>query len=287
VPVALPIVGGFALGLAARGLFQHRFDVLFRANQACGLGLLALLAGWCFKGGSGSVGALGVLLAAQLVAVLLAARLFRGRADGPLLAFALYGNPSFWAVPVAAALLGPRAAVIMVAYDMLTQPRLAVAIRLMRARAPVEQPRRTLLTEYAPVGAAVCGLLLGQVVAAPAGMPDVVAALGVTMAAAGALLLGLAWPRRPWAGRRELRDALPVLALHLSLVPGVMLGAALAGLAVPAGAWFLAFGPLPLSLLSFARLYGYSTRLAASALALSLGTAVALLPVAFWLAGHA
>ncbi|MEY2533543.1 MAG: hypothetical protein QOF29_1453, partial [bacterium] len=41
---------------------------------------------------------------------------------------------------------------------------------------------------------------------------------------------------------------------------------------------------VPLSMLAFARLYGYSSRLAACALSVSMAIAVALLPLAVWLA---
>jgi hypothetical protein len=48
--------------------------------------------------------------------------------------------------------------------------------------------------------------------------------------------------------------------------------------------WILALGPLPLSVVSFAQLYGYSARVAATGLALSMGVAIALLPLALTLA---
>jgi hypothetical protein len=54
---------------------------------------------------------------------------------------------------------------------------------------------------------------------------------------------------------------------------------------LPGAAWILAFGPLPVSIVAFARLYGYSTRTAATGLALSIVAALALLPVAAALGG--
>jgi hypothetical protein len=64
------------------------------------------------------------------------------------------------------------------------------------------------------------------------------------------------------------------------VLPGWLLIAALAGVDVPAGAWVLALGPLPLASLLFARLYGYSARFAAAGLVISAALATALLPLA-------
>ena len=74
------------------------------------------------------------------------------------------------------------------------------------------------------------------------------------------------------------------LALHLTLVPAVLAVATLAGVQLPGAIWFLALGPLPTSLVSFAQLYGYSTRVAATGLAVSFVSASALFPVALSLA---
>src|SRR3954453_20724130 len=64
--------------------------------------------GLVVPGGVGDVLALVVLLAAQVTAVLLGALLCRRRRARPLLAFGLYGNPTMWALPIAAAAFGPR-----------------------------------------------------------------------------------------------------------------------------------------------------------------------------------
>jgi predicted permease len=271
------------LGIGARRRLRRHFDVLFRIQFAVGLGLLATLSGWSFDLNVDNLAAIAVLLAAQLGAVSLAARLFRDRGDGPLLAFGMYGNPTFWSLPVATATLGARAAVFLVAYDMLTQPRIGVALRLMRARAPRDQSRRTAFADYAPTAGAVLGLLLGVVVPAPPAASSVVAGLGIAIALFGSLLLGVAWPRS-WAGRPEAALTLRGLALHLTFVPGVLLAATLAGLRLPGVVWLLALGPLPTSIVSFARLYGYSTRVAATGLVVSLVVAAALLPVALSIA---
>jgi hypothetical protein len=112
----------------------------------------------------------------------------------------------------------------------------------------------------------------------------IVTVLGIAMAFVGALLLGVAWPRE-WYGACATRVSLRGLALHLTFVPAVLGVVALLGLQLPGAAWILAFGPLPVSIVAFARLYGYSTRMAATGLALSFATALALLPVAVTLGG--
>jgi hypothetical protein len=284
VAFTLPILGGFALGLAARRAWQRHFALVFRLNTAAGLAVLALLAGWSFDGGAGGLAVLGVILAAQLAAVVFGAWVFRRHADAPLLSFALYGNPSFWAVPVSAALFGPRAAVVIATYDMLTQPRVAGVVRFMRRRAPIPQAARTGLVDYAPTACAVAGLALGHVAPAPDVIAQIVVVLGTALAVVGAMLLGLGWPQGGWLGRPERTIVGRLLAVHLTVVPALLGLAAVAGVDVPAAAWILALGPVPLSMLSFARLYGYSSRLAACALATSMAVALALLPVAVWVA---
>jgi hypothetical protein len=285
VPIALSLVGGFAVGLAFRAWLQRFFAVAFRTQFALGLGTLAVLAGWSFDGSVGDVAALGLLLVAQVTAVLLGSWVFRRRREGPMLAFGLYGNPTMWSLPIAAATLGARAAVVLAAYDMLTMPRIALGVRLLRGRAPIPQRPRTALTDYAPMAGAVAGVLLGRFVPAPDTIPDVVGIAGTVLAASSAVLLGVAWPRGRWTGRAEVGLTLRALALHLTFVPAVLGAAALLGLAIPPALWILVLGPFPMATLSFARLYGYSATQAATGLALSMGVAVALLPLALALGG--
>jgi hypothetical protein len=285
VLVLVPILAGFSVGLAARSLLQGHFAVVFRA-KTLGIAVVAFLAGWSFEGAPGSLAGLGVLLAAQVGAVLVGAWVFRARRDGPLLTFALYGNAGFWSVPVAGATLGTRAAVVLAAYDMLTQPRMAITLRLMRSRAPIPQPGGTAFVDYAPMAMAVAGLLVGRFLPVPAGVPQLVVVLATVLSVVAAVVVGVAWPSQARPARPQLALAARAIALHLALVPGVLLAASLGGLQVPAGAWILALGPLPVSLLSFARLYGYSARLAVCALAGSVALALALLPLAVWLGEH-
>ena len=283
VTAALPLFGAFVLGLSARRWLQRHIRILFRLHLAGGIGLLSVLAGWSFEVSVRNVAAIGVLLFAQVTAVTVAARLFARRTDGALMAFWMYGNPTFWTAPVAAATIGADAAVFVIAYDMLTQPRIALGVRYLRLKAPRPQSRRTALADYAPTYAAVAGLALGQVVAAPEIVDTIVAGLGFLMAAVGALLLGVAWPRR-WIGKPHVLNALQGLAVHYTLVPAVLLAATVAGVHLPGAGWILAFGPIPTSIVPFAQLYGYSPRTAATGLALSVTAALLLLPLSLTLA---
>ncbi len=271
------------LGLGARRWLQRHIALLVRAQLAGGVGALAVLAGWSFELSVRNLAALAVLLVAQLTALTVASRLFRRRTDHALIAFWMFGNPSFWTAPVAVATLGAQAAVFIVAYDMLTQPRIALGVRLLRRHARVPQARGTALADYAPTIGAFSGLLLGRLVAAPDVIATLVAGLAVAMSAVGALLLGVAWPKR-WIGRPQIALSMRGLALHLTLVPAILAAATLAGIDLPGAAWLLALGPIPLSVVSFAQLYGYSPRTAATALVLSLAAATALLPLALMLA---
>jgi hypothetical protein len=283
VTVALPLFGAFVVGLGARRWLQRHIALLVRAQLAGGIGALAVLSGWSFELNVRNLTAIAVLLGGQLTALTVASRIFRRRTDHALIAFWMFGNPSFWTAPVAVATLGAKAAVFIVAYDMLTQPRIALGVRLLRRHARVPQARGTALADYAPTIGAFAGLLLGRFATAPDLVATLVAGLAVAMSAVGALLLGVAWPKR-WIGRPQVAISARGLALHLTLVPAILAIATLAGVDLPGAAWLLALGPIPLSVVSFAQLYGYSPRTAATALALSLAAAVALLPLALTLA---
>ena len=280
MPVALSLAGGFAVGFALRAWLQRYFAVAFRTQFALGMGSLAVLAGWAYRGGVGDVAALALLLAAQVAAVFGGAWLFRRRREGPMLAFGMYGNPTMWSLPIAAAAFGPRAAIVLTAYDMITMPRIALGVRLLRSRAPIPQAPKTALTDYAPMAGAVAGLILARFVEAPDAIPGVVTVFGTVLAASSAMLLGVAWPRGRWLKRHELGLSAKALALHLTFVPGVLLAASLLGLAIPAALWVLVLGPFPMATLSFSRLYGFSSCQAATGLGLSTASAVLLLPLA-------
>jgi hypothetical protein len=284
VAAAIPLFGAFVVGLGARRWLQRHIPLLFRMQLAGGIGVLSVLAGWSFDVSVRNVAAIGVLLAAQLTSVSVAARLFRGRTDGPLISFWMYGNPTFWTAPVAAATLGAEAAVFVIAYDMLTQARIAVGVKYLRRRAPKSQSARTALADYAPSIGAVTGLAVGSVLTAPDVVDTLVAGLGIVMAGVGFLLLGVSWPKR-WIGRPQVLMTLRGLSLHYTIVPSILALATLAGVDLPGAVWLLAFGPIPTSVVSFAQVYGYSPKTAATGLAISIGAAIMLLPLSVTLAG--
>jgi predicted permease len=196
----------------------------------------------------------------------------------------MYGNPTFWTAPVAAATLGAEAAVFVIAFDMLTQARIAVGVKYLRRRAPRSQSARTALADYAPSIGAVAGLAVGGVITAPAVVDTLVAALGIVMAGVGFLLLGVSWPKR-WIGRPQILMTLRGLSLHYTIVPSILGLATLAGVDLPGAVWLLAFGPIPTSVVSFAQVYGYSPKTAATGLAISIACAIVLLPLSLTLAG--
>jgi predicted permease len=277
---AASLLGAFVLGLGARSRLRRHFAVLFRMQFAGGLGALAVLAGWSFDVSVRNLAALAILLSAQLTAVLAAARVYRRREDGALVAFGMFGNPTYWALPVATATIGAHAAVFLVAYDMLTQPRIALGVKLMRRRAPQAQTPKTALTDYAPSAGALAGLVFGRFVAAPDAVETAVAILGFAVAITGTLLLGVAWPRERWLGGLELRRAAAGLAFYFTVTPALLGLATLAGAELPDAVWLLAFGPLPVSVVPFARLYGFDVATAATTFALSTLLAIVLLPLA-------
>jgi hypothetical protein len=284
VAAAIPLFGAFVVGLGVRRWLQRHISLLFRMQLAGGIGVLSVLAGWSFDVSVRNVAAIAILLVAQLTSVSVAARLFRGRTDGALLSFWMYGNPTFWTAPVAAATLGAEAAVFVIAYDMLTQARIAVGVKYLRRRAPKSQSARTALADYAPSIGAVAGLLAGQIFAAPDVVDTLVAGLGIVMAGVGFLLLGVSWPKR-WIGRPQVLMTLRGLSLNYTIVPSVLALATLAGVDLPGAVWLLAFGPIPTSVVSFAQVYGYSPKTAATGLAVSIGAAIVLLPLSVTLAG--
>jgi hypothetical protein len=284
VVAALPLFGAFVIGLGARRWLLAHISVLFRLQLGVGIGLLSVLAGWSFEVSVRNVSAMAILLGAQLTSFAVATRLFRRRTDGPLLAFWTVGNPTFWTAPVATATLGAEAAVFIIAYDMLTQARIALMVRFLRAGAPKEQSARTAIADYAPTIGALTGLLVGLLLPAPDVVDQLVAGLGITMAFTGFLLLGVSWPKR-WIGAPQVAMTGRALAVHLTIVPALLGLATLAGADLPPAVWLLALGPIPTSVVSFAQVYGYSPKTAATGLAISISVAIALLPISLALAG--
>ena len=91
------------------------------------------------------------------------------------------------------------------------------------------------------------------------------------MAGVGALLLGVAWPRALDRHAAGGDGAARAWRCTCTSCPRVLALATLAGIDLPGAVWILALGPIPTSVVSFARLYGYSPRTAATGLALSVG----------------
>jgi hypothetical protein len=60
--------------------------------------------------------------------------------------------------------------------------------------------------------------------------------------------------------------------------------ATVVGVDLPGAVWILALGPVPTSVVSFLRLYGYSPRLAAAGLSLGVGASLVLPPLRLTLA---
>ena len=143
-------------------------------------------------------------------------------------------------------------------------------VRFLRAGAPKEQSARTAIADYAPTIGALTGLIVGLALPAPDVVDHLVAGLGIAMALVGFLLLGVSWPKR-WIGRPQVAMTARTLAVHLTIVPALLGLATLAGVELPPAVWMLALGPIPTSVVSFARVYGYSPRTAATGLAISIG----------------
>ena len=116
----------------------------------------------------------------------------------------------------------------------------------MRANAPKAQSARTALADYAPTIAAMSGLALGDRAArrrtsSTRSSP----ALGIVMALAGFLLLGVSWPRNRWTGAPQVAMTARALALHCTLVPAILGIATLAGVDLPGAVWLLGVRPDP------------------------------------------
>lgn len=117
-------------------------------------------------------------------------------------------------------------------YEMLAAPREAPAIRRLQRHAPVAVTAAERSTDLSPVAAALAGLA-GRLIATPS----------------------------PALGR-----ALLPLAVLGAVLGGAFFGLALQGLRVPAVAWALLTGLVPVNTVILSRLYGYDTGFAATVL---------------------
>jgi hypothetical protein len=111
---------------------------------------------------------------------------------------------------------------------MLTQPRIALGVMLLRAQAPIEQSKRTTLADYAPTAGAVAGVLIGRLIKAPPTIATLVTGLGIARSILGTILLRVAW-RREWVSRDRDPGLVRGLALHLTSVPATLAAAAYLG----------------------------------------------------------
>ena len=279
MPVALSLAGGFAVGFALRAWLQRYFAVAFRTQFALGIGSLAVLAGWAYQGGVSDLLALGLLLAAQIASVLLGAWLFRHRREGPMLAFGMFGNPTMWSLPIAAAGFGARggrARRLRHAHAAADRARRPAAAAAGADPAAGEDRADRLRADGRRGGGRRAGAVRGGALLAPGRRDD-------RGDGAGRVERGAAGPR---VARRALAAAAGAGAGRegAGAAPDVRAGRAagrVAGRAGdPAGAVGARARPFPMATLSFSRLYGFSARQAASGLALSTVVAVALLPLA-------
>ena len=171
----------------------------------------------------------------------------------------------------------------IIAYDMLTQARIALGVRFLRRHAPKSQSRGTALADYAPTSApcrprcsaSCCRRRIASRRSSPRS--------AIAMAAVGACC-SASPGRSAGSARRRWRRAARASRCTSTLVPAVLALATLAGVELPGAVWLLALGPIPTSVVSFAQLYGYSPRTAATGLVLSLAVAIALLPIALTIA---
>ena len=214
---------------------------------------------------SATSGRSAVLLFAQLLSVSVAARVFRRRTDGPLISFWMYGNPTFWTAPVAAAALGAEAAVFVIAYDMLTQARIALGVRYLRAaRAEVAVARDRARRLRADLRRARPASLLGLVLPAPDFVDTFVAGARDRDGRRSARCWSASPGRSAGSARRRSRSRCAGSRCTGRSSPAVLAVGDLAGVDLPGAVWILALGPIPTSVVSFAQLYGYSPRTAAT-----------------------
>ena len=143
---AIPLFGAFLAGLGTRRWLQQHITLLFRLQLAGGIGLLSVLAGWSFDISVRNLAAIArpARRAADVgrrrrAGVHASARTARCSRSG--CSATRRSGRRRWRPPT----LGAEAAVFVIAYDMLTQARIAVGVRYMRRHAPKSQSARTAL----------------------------------------------------------------------------------------------------------------------------------------------
>ncbi len=284
IAIAVAAVGLLA-GLWLRPRVGERYSSLFRAQIVTIVVPLSVIGGWSLRPTIETGAALLLVLTGEMLGVGLARVSARHGHHPRFFAAAAGINSSYWALPAALALFGPAAATFTVLFDSLLAPvRNSLYVWMLRSSSPTEQYSRTALVDYSRTLAAAAGLTLLALLGNPGGWSaTAIEALGYAAAVTGFALLALALPRQ--IPRQSWREALSVLPLRFIPTTAVLGVAALAGLALPSGAWVLALAPCWFAYLGWARLYGHQGEFAAAAILISLPVAAALLPLVSLLGG--
>ncbi len=270
----------FAAGVGARGIGTSTFGLLFRAQLVVLSSTIALLTGWSVSLSGQALGAVGVLVLAEVAAIGVGAALLRRRVLSPPVVASCASNSGFWSIPVAAALFGPAGAAFAAFYDVVAVPRPLLVMHTLRRHASVAPSRRSAVTDYLPQLSLVVGLLLRLYLPEPA-MVSWLPALGLAVGVVGFLLLGMAMPVE-LPRLSHFRAALPVVPLRFGVASAACALSKAAGLELPAAAWVLALAPSPFAVVSLSRLYGYGREEAAAIPLLTVPVAVALVPAVTW-----
>ena len=190
--VLLAYLVGMGLGLAANrsAALGRVWPVIVRTQILVAAIALSIIAVWRID----SIGnvlwpfLLSLVFVGMTIAAWLTNRAPNRGSKTILNAWAAGPNTGFWAVPVAAALVGPAGALTGVLMDRIATPFFALWIWILRKEAPIKQRRRTSLVDQAPTLALLVGLALHLVGPAPAWTSTVTNIAVPLMAAAGAAI---------------------------------------------------------------------------------------------------
>jgi hypothetical protein len=282
VTLILSATLGLALGAWTRR-WRLSFDRVMRFQLVVLAAPLSFITGWSIHLDVNKIQGILVLLVAD-AACWAAGRILLHNEDDAAsgLATGSMMNTGFWAMPVAV-WLGHGALPFVVLFDQGTAPvRGSTMTWLLRKGAPSPQKPVTRLSDYAPQAAMIAGGLARLVGRAPGWTGSILPVLALVVSVGGFLLLARAWPARL---RRPPRQAQILAVLRFTVAPLLLVIAAVAGFHPPAGAWVLAIGCSWFSFLSYSRMYGYRTEIAAGTIMLNMAASILLLPV-LWLIVH-
>jgi hypothetical protein len=276
-------VAGIGVGVSLRRRVEPVLALVVRLQYVLVSAPLSFLAGLLFQFRATSVGAIALLQAGEIAAILLGALLYR-RSGRHGIAFAAgCSNSGIWSIPLAAAFLGPGAVAFLAVFGSFGFVESAILTRCLRAYAPEPPERRTALADYASVAALLLGIACQLLAGRPAQLLPVLTGLAVVGAVSGAAVIGLAAPVA-LPGRGDLRAGLHGVALRFGVVFPLLLGVALAtGAQLPRAAWLVALAPCYGNMLTGAALYGYRRREAAAAVLATTAVAAPLVPLALLL----